>query len=337
MWSNISEQFPVRGFSYWAVGVDITHLKAIEEKLKQQTSELELIFQALPDLCFLTEDDGTIIDYKAGSLQNFTYPQKLLWEKVLRSITIYSSKKFQEAICQVKEKGTNVIVEYPLTINESIDFFEARCLPLLHDKIMIIVRDITERKKTEELLNKSDTLAAIGQLAAGVAHEVRNPLTVIKGFIQLFQINKEDQEKYFDLMLSEIERIEAILQEFLSIAKTDELSTEKKNLYQIFKNVVSLINTKAIMTNIQVELYADSKDIIIECSENQLKQVFINILQNSIEAMPDGGRISIHIKEIGKDGIIINVIDKGIGIPEERIKRLGEPFIVRKKKVPVLG
>ena len=97
-------------------------------------------------------------------------------------------------------------------------------------------------------------------------------------------------------MLSEIERIEAILQEFLSIAKTDEISTEKKNIYQIFKNVVSLINTKAIMTNIQVELYTDSKDIIIECSENQLKQVFINILQNSIEAMPDGGRISIHIK-----------------------------------------
>ena len=73
----------------------------------------------------------------------------------------------------MKEKGTNVIVEYPLTLNGSINFFEARCLPLLHDKIMIIVRDITE-KKTEELLNRSDTLA-IGQLAAGVAHEVRNP------------------------------------------------------------------------------------------------------------------------------------------------------------------
>ena len=196
---------------------------------------------------------------------------------------------------------------------------------------------ILQSEKTEELLNKSDTLAAIGQLAAGVAHEVRNPLTVIKGFIQLFQINKEDQEKYFDLMLSEIERIEAILQEFLSIAKTDEINTEKKNIYQIFKNVVSLINTKAIMTNIQVELYTDSKDIIIECSENQLKQVFINILQNSIEAMPDGGRISIHIKEIGKDGIIISVIDKGIGIPEERIKRLGEPFYSTKEKGTGIG
>ena len=130
---------------------------------------------------------------------------------------------------------------------------------------------------------------------------------------------------------------EAILQEFLSIAKTDEISTEKKNIYQIFKNVVSLINTKAIMTNIQVELYTDSKDIIIECSENQLKQVFINILQNSIEAMPDGGRISIHIKEIGKDGIIISVIDKGIGIPEERIKRLGEPFYSTKEKGTGIG
>ncbi len=338
MWSNISEQFPVSGFSYWAVGVDITHLKAIEEKLIQQTSELELIFQALPDLCFLTEDDGTIIDYKAGSPTKFYVPaEAFMGKKFYEVLPTSVAQKFQEAIFQVKEKGTNAIVEYPLTINESIDFFEARCLPLLHDKIMIIVRDITERKKTEELLNKSDTLAAIGQLAAGVAHEVRNPLTVIKGFIQLFQINKEDQEKYFDLMLSEIERIEAILQEFLSIAKTDEISTEKKNIYQIFKNVVSLMNTKVIMTNIQVELYTNSKDIIIECSENQLKQVFINILQNSIEAMPDGGEISIHIKEIGKDGIIISVIDKGIGIPEERIKRLGEPFYSTKEKGTGIG
>lgn len=202
---------------------------------------------------------------------------------------------------------------------------------------MVIIRDITERKKTEELLNKSDTLAAIGQLAAGVAHEVRNPLTVIKGFIQLFQINKEDQEKYFDLMLSEIERIEAILQEFLSIAKTDEIPTEKKNIYKIFENVVSLINTKAIMINIQVELIADSSEIIIECSENQLKQVFINILQNSIEAMPDGGKISIHMKEMNEDGVIIDIVDEGIGIPEERIKRLGEPFYSTKEKGTGIG
>ncbi|NWK69620.1 PAS domain-containing protein [Bacillus paramycoides] len=338
MWSNISEQFPVIGFSYWAVGVDITHLKAIEEQLKQQTSELELIFKALPDLCFLTEADGTIIDYKAGSPTKFYVPaETFMGKKFYEVLPSPVAQQFREAIRQVKEKESTVIVEYPLALKGNIDFFEARCLPLLHDKIMVIIRDITERKKTEELLNKSDTLAAIGQLAAGVAHEVRNPLTVIKGFIQLFQINKEDQEKYFDLMLSEIERIEAILQEFLSIAKTDEIPTEKKNIYKIFENVVSLINTKAIMTNIQVELIADSSEIIIECSENQLKQVFINILQNSIEAMPDGGKISIHMKEMNEDGVIIDIVDAGIGIPEERIKRLGEPFYSTKEKGTGIG
>ncbi|WP_242272722.1 PAS domain-containing sensor histidine kinase [Bacillus cereus group sp. BfR-BA-01310] len=338
MWSNISDQFPVIGFSYWAVGVDITHLKAIEEQLKQQTSELELIFKALPDLCFLTEADGTIIDYKAGSPTKFYVPaETFMGKKFYEVLPSPVAQQFREAIRQVKEKESTVIVEYPLALKGSIDFFEARCLPLLHDKIMVIIRDITERKKTEELLNKSDTLAAIGQLAAGVAHEVRNPLTVIKGFIQLFQINKEDQEKYFDLMLSEIERIEAILQEFLSIAKTDEIPTEKKNIYKIFENVVSLINTKAIMTNIQVELIADSSEIFIECSENQLKQVFINILQNSIEAMPDGGKISIHMKEMNEDGVIIDIVDEGIGIPEERIKRLGEPFYSTKEKGTGIG
>ncbi|KFN01338.1 PAS domain-containing sensor histidine kinase [Bacillus clarus] len=338
MWSNISEQFPVSGFSYWAVGVDITHLKTIEEQLKQRTSELELIFKALPDLCFLTEDDGTIIDYKAGSPAKFYVPaESFMGKKFYEVLPSPVAQQFREAIHQMRQKDSNVIVEYPLKIKGSISFFEARCLPLLQDKIMIIVRDITERKKTEELLNKSDTLAAIGQLAAGVAHEVRNPLTVIKGFIQLFQINQENQEKYFDLMLSEIERIEAILHEFLSIAKTDDIPTEKKNLYLIFKNVVSLLNTKAIMTNIQIELLADSKEIIIECCENQLKQVFINILQNSIEAMPNGGKISIHIKETEGEGIIIDVVDEGIGIPEERIKRLGEPFYSTKEKGTGIG
>ena len=71
--------------------------------------------------------------------------------------------------------------------------------------------------------------------------------------------------------------------------------------------------------------------------ENQLKQVFINILQNSIEAMPDGGKISIHIKEMNEDGVIIDVVDEGIGIPEERIKRLGEPFYSTKEKGTGIG
>ncbi|WP_459503720.1 PAS domain-containing sensor histidine kinase [Bacillus sp. C1] len=337
-WSNISEQFPVPSYSYWAVGVDITHRKEMEEQLKQQTSELELIFKALPDLCFLTEADGTIIDYKAGSPAQFYVPAaSFMGKKFYEVLPSSVAQQFRGAIYEVQQKGSTVIVEYQLLLKGSISFFEARCLPLLEDKIMIIVRDITERKKTEELLNKSDTLAAIGQLAAGVAHEVRNPLTVIKGFIQLFQINQEDQDKYFDLMLSEIERIEVILHEFLSIAKTDVIPTEKKNLCSILKNVVSLINTKAIMTNIQINLHLESKELMMDCCENQLKQVFINVLQNSIEAMPNGGEISIYVKRSEREEVMIHIVDEGVGIPKERIKKLGEPFYSTKEKGTGLG
>ncbi|MDM5155123.1 ATP-binding protein [Bacillus sp. DX1.1] len=338
MWSNISEQSPVRDYSYWAVGVDITHRKGIEQQLKQQSSELELIFQALPDLCFLTDGDGTIVDYKAGSSDKFYVPVELfMGKKFYEVLPSQVAEQFIDAIKQVQQKESMVIVEYSLTMKGSISFFEARCLPLLKDKVMILVQDITERKKTEELLNKSDTLAAIGQLAAGVAHEVRNPLTVIKGFIQLFQTNKKDHGEYFDLMLSEIERIETILHEFLSIAKTDVIPNEKKNICSILKNVVSLINPKAIMANIQIELQIDSQNLFIDCYENQLKQVFINIMQNSIEAMPDGGKITITVNKDDSNEVIICIADEGIGIPQERIKRLGEPFYSTKEKGTGIG
>ncbi|WP_191664186.1 ATP-binding protein, partial [Bacillus pseudomycoides] len=105
----------------------------------------------------------------------------------------------------------------------------------------------------------------------------------------------------------------------------------------ILKNDVSLINTKAIMTNIQINLHIESKELMIDCCENQLKQVFINILQNSIEAMPNGGEISIYVKKSEREEVMINMVDEGVGIPEERIKRLGEPFYSTKEKGTGIG
>ncbi|MGG0187148.1 ATP-binding protein [Bacillus rhizoplanae] len=338
MWSNISEEFPVPRYSYWAVGVDITHRKQIEEELIQKSSELELIFKALPDLCFLTNFDGTIVDYKAGCPSKFYVPVEQFMGKrfkdVLPSVV---AQQLDEAITKIQQKNSMEIVEYSLPMHDSTYFFEARCLPLLTDKVMVMVRDITDKKKTAELLNKSDTLAAVGQLAAGVAHEVRNPLTVIKGFIQLLQNRIKHDTEYFQLMISEIERIESIIHEFLSIAKPEICSFERKNLCSILKNVVSLINTKAIMTNIHIVCQPNPDFLYIDCCENQLKQVFINILQNSIEAMPNGGEIIITAKKMTDNEVVICISDEGLGIPEERIIKLGEPFYSTKEKGTGLG
>lgn len=338
MWSNISEEFPVPGYSYWAVGVDITHRKQIEEELIQKSSELELIFKALPDLCFLTNFDGTIVDYKAGCPSKFYVPvEQFMGKKFKDVLPSVVAQQLDVAIAKIQQKNSMEIVEYSLPMHDSTYFFEARCLPLLTDKVMVMVRDITEKKKTAELLNKSDTLAAVGQLAAGVAHEVRNPLTVIKGFIQLLQTRIKHDTEYFQLMISEIERIESIIHEFLSIAKPEICSFERKNLCFILKNVVSLINTNAIMTNIHIACQPNPDFLYIDCCENQLKQVFINILQNSIEAMPNGGEIIITAKKMNDNEVVICISDEGIGIPEERIVKLGEPFYSTKEKGTGLG
>ncbi|WP_020060415.1 PAS domain-containing sensor histidine kinase [Bacillus sp. 123MFChir2] len=336
IWSNLSDEFPIPGYSHWAIGIDITHRKKIEEELTQKSSELELIFKALPDLCFLTNFDGTIVDYKAGSSSKFYVPiEEFMGKKFQDVLPSDVADQLHNAIVKVQQNSSIEIVDYSLAMHDSKYYFEARCLPLLTDKIMVIVRDITEQKKTAELLNKSDTLAAVSQLAAGVAHEVRNPLTVIKGFIQLLQM-KSDTE-YFPLMLSEIERIESIIHEFLSIAKPEIPSFENKNLSFILENVVSLINTKAIMTNIHITFQSDPNCLYIDCCEKQLKQVFINVLQNSIEAMPNGGDIIITAKKTSDNEVMICVSDEGIGIPEERIIKLGEPFYSTKEKGTGIG
>ncbi|MEI4828322.1 ATP-binding protein [Bacillus sp. FJAT-53711] len=338
VWSNLSEEFPVPGFSHWAIGIDITHRKKVEEELIEKSSELELIFKALPDLCFLTNFDGTIVDYKAGCPSKFYVPvEQFMGKKFQDVLPSDIARELHEAIAEIQQKNSMEIVEYSLPMHDSTYFFEARCLPLLADKVMVIVRDITEKQKTAELLNKSDTLAAVGQLAAGVAHEVRNPLTVIKGFIQLLQTRDRRDIEYFQLMISEIERIESIIHEFLSIAKPEINSFERKNLCFVLENVVSLINTKAIMTNIHIECQTYPDFLYIDCCENQLKQVFINILQNSIEAMPNGGEIIITAKKMNDNEVVICISDEGIGIPEERIIKLGEPFYSTKEKGTGLG
>ncbi|TBX53992.1 PAS domain-containing sensor histidine kinase [Bacillus mycoides] len=338
LWSNLSEEFPVPGYSHWAVGIDITHRKQVEEKLIEKSSELELIFKALPDLCFLTRLDGVIVDYKAGCPSRFYVPvEQFMYKKFQDVLPLNVALQLQEAIARVQQNNSIEIVDYSLLMHNSIYFFEARCLPLLTDKVMVMVRDITERKKTAELLNKSDKLATVGQLAAGVAHEVRNPLTVIKGFIQLLEIQMKHESKYFQLILSEIEHIESIIHEFLSIAKPEVCSFEQERIDVILENVVSLINTKAIMTNIHVTFQTDPDVVYIDCCKKQLKQVFINILQNSIEAMPHGGDIIITTKKVSNNEVEICISDEGIGIPEERIAKLAEPFYSTKEKGTGLG
>lgn len=201
----------------------------------------------------------------------------------------------------------------------------------------IQLQDITKRKVADDLLRKSDKLSAVGRLAAGVAHEVRNPLTVLKGFAQMLNMSDSKNSHYYHLMLSEVNRIESILEEFLLLARPQETKFKTDDLCTILNQVVALMDTKAVMNKVDLKLELSEELLQLECDANQLKQVFINLIQNAIEAMPDGGTITIEASRQPHDTVKIRIRDQGCGIPADQIARLGEPFYTSKDKGTGLG
>lgn len=191
----------------------------------------------------------------------------------------------------------------------------------------------------EERLRKSDTLNVVGQLAAGIAHEIRNPMTALKGFIQLLQGSmsheSETYHMYFEVIMSELKRIESIITEFLVLAKPQATHYEKNDVAKVMQETVDLLSVQATMHNIQIEATYEPVPPVY-CDSKQLKQVFINMLKNAIEVMPKGGTITVSVQHVD-EGVRIAIRDQGCGIPKEKIKKIGEPFYTTKERGTGLG
>lgn len=204
-----------------------------------------------------------------------------------------------------------------------------------HYQHIAIQYDITERKKTEETLRKTEKLSMIGELAAGIAHEIRNPLTTIRGFVQLFTESGNKRE-YSDTILDEIERINFIVNEFMVFAKPHTVYFNNCDVKSILISVIKFLEPEALLNNVIIEYQFPSEEVVLNGEKNQLKQVCLNLIKNSIEAMPSGGKITISIETADHD-ILIKIKDEGVGMEEEQVKRLGEPFFTTKDDGNGLG
>ncbi|MFE8702846.1 PAS domain S-box protein [Cytobacillus sp. FJAT-54145] len=198
----------------------------------------------------------------------------------------------------------------------------------------VIKRDITERKKAEELMIQSEKLSIAGQLAAAIAHEIRNPLTSIKGFLKLLQYSNE-KDLYYDIVHNEINRIELILTELLSLAKPQKSKMIQCDIRKTLEHVTSLLEAEANMNSIEIIKKFDLEVPVILCDENQIKQVFINFIKNAMEAMSNGGSLKIEV--LLDDKIFIRFTDTGSGIPEEILSKIGQPFYTTKENGTGLG
>jgi len=195
------------------------------------------------------------------------------------------------------------------------------------------------RKREEEgRMLQEEKLSVIGQLAAGMAHEIRNPMTSIKGFAQLAAIRKTSlTPEQVNIIINEVERIEDLIRETMLLAKPVQIKFRPVDLAHLLNEVGKLMEPQLSQKNAELTVAADKDLPIISGEPNHLKQVFINLIKNSIEAVPDhGGQIFLDVKQIGRS-VITTVRDNGCGIPPDIQKRLGEPFVTTKDYGTGLG
>ncbi|MGM0965523.1 CheR family methyltransferase [Bacillus pumilus] len=207
----------------------------------------------------------------------------------------------------------------------------------MQSTVMRISEDITNQKQSEKMLMKSEMLSAVGQLAAGIAHEIRNPLTSLKGFLQLMIQSKKYQKDYADVMMSEFNRLESIINEFLVLSRSKSVKFEPVHVNLLLEEVIMVVESQAVLKGVSIQKKLSPSLPNIQGIPNELKQVFLNILKNGIEAM-DGVTGVIKVTSLMKDHQMMLIFeDQGKGIPEDEIGKLGEPFYTTKEKGTGLG
>ncbi|WP_078410926.1 ATP-binding protein [Priestia abyssalis] len=196
--------------------------------------------------------------------------------------------------------------------------------------------DITHEKENEMLMIRSEKMNIVGELAASIAHELRNPLTAIKGFFHMLKATNEGEELYYSVIEGELSRIEQISSELLTLAKPHSDNKRSYNIIQLIDDVIVLLTPQANMKNIEIIKQANCEELYLNCENTKMKQVFINLIKNAIDAMDSAGSIVLTIKEM-KENIVIQIQDQGNGIPKELLSRIGEPFYTTKEKGTGLG
>ncbi|WP_040206157.1 ATP-binding protein [Neobacillus jeddahensis] len=200
-----------------------------------------------------------------------------------------------------------------------------------------LIEGIIVRDKMRLEIQRSEKLNTLGELAASIAHEIRNPLTVVKGFLQIMQQEEcSKNHQYLSLVLSELGRAESIINDYLNFAKPKFEKIDKIDLNEILTDVVLLLDPLAVRQGVLLDKKLDSSRVSLVTDRNQFKQALINLIKNAIEATPESGKVTIHSKYTDHKARIL-IIDTGKGMTNEQLSRIGTLFYTTKDKGTGLG
>jgi PAS domain S-box-containing protein len=315
----------------------------IVESLKRSNSFWVSLIEHSTDAIYVMDLDGRIYRTNPAFEALYGYNADELTGTRQPFVPEHLHKEYQELIRQVKNGGEVSGYETVRRNKSGSEVHISLTLsPVLLDDGQLVAlasisRNITERKETEELLRRSEKLSVIGQLAAGVAHEIRNPLTTLRGFVQLLKHRQAGNAEHMDLMLEELDRINFIVSEFIILSKPHLNQFLFKDPTELLTDLIRILEPQSNMSGVRLEMRFASDIPRIRCEENQLKQVFLNVIKNGMEAMPEGGVVKVEAANLESGRILIRFTDHGAGIPEDMLTRLGEPFLTNKANGTGLG
>lgn len=330
-----------------AIYRDITKEVNMERELKRTRELYKLITENTSDYIKVYSRDKTILYASPSHEKALGFsPEELQGMHVLDIIHEEEQESLNRMSKNLHESGEPQLIQLKMKTKDNKVFYsETTVSPVYNDKMEIdsyvtVGRNITERVENDAALRNLDRLSIIGQLAAGVGHEIRNPLTALKGFTKLLKTSNpsDKQAEYLSIITDELDRIDIIVNEFMSLAKPQAIQFEQGNLISILESTINVLRPQAMLDNVQVTTkYPKEDNLELLCSPNQLKQVFVNILKNAIEAMPNGGNVSISLRKLKNKRVVITFKDAGSGIDNDLLQYLGTPFYTTKDKGIGLG
>lgn len=319
--------------------------KQIEEEIQKNISKqayLQLFFESANDAIAVFDLENKIIEVNPAFEKLYGWTKE---ESIGKNLPLIPYKRKEEAIERYKKllRGESFTIEAEEMKKDGTIFNAQISLSPIFDRegkvlaVSVISRDISYRKEHERLQLQSEKLRLAGEIAAGVAHEIRNPMTVISSFVQMMQADENSPYKsYVGIVQEEIERIDLIISEFLVLSKPQIKEKEWVNLIEIIRNISAFYQLEYQAKSIQFEFVHSVEEAFIYGNKNQLKQVFINLIKNSMEAIDYNGFIKIVLTK-QESSYLITIQDNGCGISEEILNRIFEPFYTTKTKGTGLG
>lgn len=323
---------------------DVTEKRMLEEKLQRHQSYIANISENSADAIISFDSNNIITTWNKGAEEMYEYKKDEIIGKsfdILIPPDLIKNGEMQWIIDKTLGKGvlknyeTERITKSGRRINVALTrtLFKDGSNNLMG--CSVIVRDITEKKNLEKQLIQSEKLSAVGELTAGLAHEIGTPLNIISGRAEYILSLAGENPKINEGLKSiirQIDRITSLIQQLLKFTRSEKKETKGVDINSVINDTLILLETKLDKSLIVIEKKTDTGISPVEGDENQIQQVFINLFINALHAMPDGGKITLETRMNSNSGMVeIKIADTGEGIKEKNISRIFDPFFTTKE------